>query len=359
MEATPIEFCNTIGFILKNNKDKSNILFEIKSNYNIDPIQTNTICFSDTANHTSIINRFPYIASQITRGNKFLMYFTRIMGENTVLMIDRKIKKEDNIIYPKIISICIQAENELFNGTLLETETILNNNEWTIQLCDIIVNSGNYCYEMQIFDRINTMFNILNKFKLDKFLNPYKIKIKEFYDICDLKNIKIENGIYFHPLNGKHKTIEYNLKGFKDLKENIEFIEYDIKKGLVIQLEEINKNTIINNNISTMEIINKVKDIQIVGQVEITNRYGIFKVSIIKGKELTEIGNIRFNSLENKEEFYSFIQKYKTIRLVLKYDYEFRKWVPIKQANKTPFSTIAEINDIIEYEKLIIDNNDS
>jgi hypothetical protein len=273
-------------------------------------------------------------------------------------MIDRKIKKDDGIIFPKIISICIQADRDLFNGTLLETETILNNNEWTIQLSDIIVYSGNYCYKMQVFDRINTMFNFLTKIKLDKFLNPYKIKIKEFYDICDLKNIRIDNGIYFHPINGEHKTIEYNLKGFKDFKQTIDYINYDIKNGLVVQLEEINKNTF-NNNFSTIEIINKIKDIQIVAQVDITNRYGIFKVSLIKGKELFEIGNIRFESLENKEEFYGMLLKYKTIRLVLKYNYEFKKWIPVKQANKLPFSTIAEINDIIEYEKLIIDNYDS
>jgi hypothetical protein len=358
MEASPIEFCNTIGFILKNNKDKSNILSEIKTNYGIEPIQTNSINYNETQNHLSIINRFPYIASLISRGNKFLMYFTRIIGENTILMIDRKIKKEEGIIFPKIISICIQADNELFNGTLLETETILDKNEWTIQISDIIAQSGNYCYEMQIFDRINSMFNILSKLKLDKYLNPYKLKIKEFYDICDLKNLRIENGIYFHPLNGKHKTIEYNLKGFKDNKQKLELINYDIKNGLQIQIEELNKNVLI-KNISSIDLIKKIKNIEIVGQVDITNRYGIFKVSLLKGKELVEIGNIRFESLENKEEFYDIINRFKTIRLVLKYDYEFKKWIPLKLANKIPFSTITEIQDILEYEKLVIDNFDN
>jgi len=361
MEATPIEFCNTIGFILKNNKDKSNILSEIKTNYNIDPIQTNTINFSETANHTSMINRFPYIASLITRGNKFLMYFTRIMGENTVLMIDRKIKKEENIIYPKIISICIQANNDLFDGTILETETILDKNIWTIQFTDIIAKSGNYCNEMHIFDRINTMFDILNNIKLDKYLNPFKIKIKEFYDICELKELKAENsiGIYFHPLNGKHKTIEYNLKGFKDFKQNIELINYDIKIGLSNQLDELKENSLTLSNFTSNDIINKIKDIIIIGQVEITDRFGIFKVKLIKGKELVEIGTIRFESLENKEEFYNKLIKYKTVRLVLKYDYEFKKWIPTKQADKLPFSNISIVQDILEYEKFSFDYFDS
>jgi hypothetical protein len=345
MEATPIDFCNTIGFILKNNKDKSNILTELLTSYNINPIHSNTTGFNDNSNHLNIINKFPYIASLISRGNKFLMYFTRIYGENTILMIDRKIKKEEGIQFPKIISICIQANNDLFNGTLLETETILDKNEWTIQFSDLIVQNGNYCYEMNLFDKINAMFSILSKIKLEKYLNPFKIKIKEFYDISELKNLKIENGIYFHPLNCKHKTIEYNLKGFKDNNYNLDLINYDIKNGLLTQLEELKKKTIDTSN-SQQTILNK----EIIGQVSCTNRYGLFKVSVIQGKELVEIGFIRFISLENKEEFYNQITKYKTIRLVLKYDSEFQKWIPIKNADKKPFNNINDIQEIINYE---------
>jgi len=354
MEASSIEFCNTIGFILRNNKDKSNILSNIQDKFNINILNQDYLTFSENTNHTYMINKFPYIGSLITRGNKFLMYFTRIYGENTVFMIDRKVKREENIIFPKIISICLQAENELFDDTLLEVETILEKNEWTIVFSDIIAKNGNYCKYMHIFDRINSLFDINSKIYLDSYLNPFKIKIKEFYDICCLKNLEIENGIYFHPLNGKHKTIEYRIKGYKESKQLLYLINYDIKNGLEIQLNEIKENNILETINLTEDIKKNIDNKEIVGQVEITKRYGLYKVSLLKEKDLVEIGFVRFSSLENKDEFSKLIEKYKTIRLILNYNSEYKKWVPKQIADKKPFTNLNEIKDILDYERTFI-----
>lgn len=360
MEATPIEFCNTIGFILKNNKDKSNILSEIQTKYNINPIDSETITFSESQNHSDIINRFPYIGSLITRGNKFLMYFTRIYGENTVIMIDRKIKKEDKIQFPKIISICLPVLDIYFNGSLFEIETLLENNKWTIVLTDVFANNGNSCKEMPIGFRINQLYSFLGNLELDPYLHPFKVKVKEFYEINELKNLKIENGVYFHPQNGKHKTIQFNFNSngtWKDRNQLLELIDYDINKGLEKQLEELNK-TIVSSSITlTNDLKNDFETREIIGQVELTPRYGLYKVSLLKEKELVEIGTIRFKSLENKEEFSKLIEKYKTIRLILNYDCEFKKWIPKQLADKRPFSTINDIKDILDFERTSSSDN--
>jgi hypothetical protein len=356
MEATPIDFCNTIGFILKNNKDKSNILSSLKVEYNIDPIIHDCISYNDS--HVETLNKFPYIASLLTRGNKYLLYFTKVMGENTTLMIDRKIKKDENIIFPKIITISLQGNEDLYDNTLLEIETLLENNKWTLYLTNLLVFRGNYCSNIHIFDRITYLFEILGKITLDKYLNPYCIKVKEFYDLNQLKSVNLNNyqGINFHPLNGKHKTIVLNNNfNYKENKYPIDLIDYDIKTGYKQQLDKIGKSGSWKEIILTDSLKSELENKEVIGQLEKTDRYGLYKVSFIENKTLVNKGFIRFISLENKEEFSKLIEKYKTIRLVLNYNCLFRKWVPIKLAENKPFTNVNEIISILDYENSIFE----
>ena len=75
--------------------------------------------------------------------------------------------------------------DELFNGTLLETELLRDNNDnWTLLLGDIYYYNGKIMKNTNIVDRINIIHNILtSEYKDDSFCDICPLQIKKYFDI--------------------------------------------------------------------------------------------------------------------------------------------------------------------------------
>ena len=80
----------------------------------------------------------PHIICLKTTGTPYFLYCTQINDVNYTFLIDKKIK--EGYEYPKIFILEYKFSDELFKGTLFETELLRdNNNEW---LKNIIMNYG-------------------------------------------------------------------------------------------------------------------------------------------------------------------------------------------------------------------------
>ena len=198
-----------------------------------------------------------------TYGNPYLLFFTKINNINYCLLIDKKIKKGH--IYPKIYIVLYRFSEELFNGTLFETELLRDNsNNWILIIADIYYYKGKTTKEDVITDRINLSIDILeNKFIDDKFTNICPIQIKKYFDACDKDNIvefinklnyKIR-GFYFIPINVRYSNILYM---FTDKDINDIYSITDENKKLIFKITKTMKSDVYELYLNSKENIKKI-----------------------------------------------------------------------------------------------------
>lgn len=261
--------------------------------------------------------RNPHIICLKTYGNPYLLFFTKINNINYCLLIDKKIKKGH--IYPKIYIVLYRFAEELFNGSLFETELVRDNsNNWILLLADIYYHKGKSTKEDDIITRINMISNILeNEFIDDKFTNICPIQIKKYFDTNDKENIvefinklnyKIR-GYYFIPLNVRYSNILYM---FTDKDINDIYSITDDNKKLIFQITKTMKSDVYELYLNSKENIKKI------GYAYISNYE--------KSKYIKEL-------FDNSEE---------NINVICKYNNYFNKWEVIEKTT----NRINHINDL-------------
>ena len=140
METSEINFCNGKGFNIKNNREKSDILKDIYLNFEISLDDKYSSSYSDRLLRN--LERYEYIISTITQGNKYWLYLTRICNENYSIFIDKKITEGHR--FPKIIIVNIRFADTLYNNTLFEGELVKDfNNNWQFLINDILEYKNN------------------------------------------------------------------------------------------------------------------------------------------------------------------------------------------------------------------------
>ena len=114
----------------------------------------------------------------------------------------------------------IDLNQEVFNGTLFETELVRDNcNKWHLLLGDIYIYKGERLDTKQITERMNIINNmIMNEYIDDTFCNICPLKIKRYFNINQIQYITDEfvdtldyriRGLYFVPLKCSYSKILY------------------------------------------------------------------------------------------------------------------------------------------------------
>lgn len=163
----------------------------------------------------------PHLICIKSSGTPYLLFCTQINDVNYCFLIDKKIK--DGYEYPKIFIVHYRFSNELFQGTLFETELIRDKNqEWSLLIGDIYYNSGESLKNIQIHDRINHCIDIMeHKYIDDSFCDICPIKIKKYFDFNKIKDILSDfipnlpyrvRGFYFVPLKTSYSKSLYLFK---------------------------------------------------------------------------------------------------------------------------------------------------
>ena len=177
----------------------------------------------------------PHIICLKSSGTPYLLFCTQINDVNYCFLIDKKVK--DGYDYPKIFIVHYRFSNELFNGTLFETELIRDkDNEWSLLIGDIYSNSGMKLNNVQIHDRMNQCIDIMeDKYINDSFCDICPIQIKRYFDYKDIEEIlnsfipKLSyrvRGFYFVPLKTSYSKILYLFKENDYKKVNTKTKEY-------------------------------------------------------------------------------------------------------------------------------------
>ena len=271
------------------NKEIDNVTDNDMKAYILQNLQTKTKINYDTRyakmyneNYSKNLNN-PHLVCLKSLGSPYLLYCTQINDVNYCFLIDKKVK--DGYKHPKIFLVHYRFNNDIFKGTLFETELLRdNNNKWHLLIGDIYTYKGETMILKQITERMNIINTIiLDEYIDDTFCNICPIMIKRYFDINKIQYI-LENfidslnyrlrGFYFIPLKCSYSKIIYLFPREDNQKINFkkkDTVNFKIVKTIKSDIYELYLNNETGNsiikydyacipNITTSEWIKKLTD---------------------------------------------------------------------------------------------------
>ena len=305
------------------NKSVDNIISNEMKKYIIEDMKLKT-SLTPSSRYAKIFNsqysknlQNPHIFCLKTYGSPYFLYLTKINNVNYTLLIDKKIKSGHD--YPKMFVVQYRFNDELFHGTLFETELLRDDeNGWQLLLGDIYYHCGKMLKETPITDRINMIHNILKEEYIDDtFCEICPIQIKKYFDMSDKEeafntfipelNYKIR-GLYFVPMNVNYAKILYM---FQDDELKNLFIKKDSNKRLNFKITKTMKPEI-------YELFLKDKD------------------------TLKKISYAYIVNIEMSKNIHNLLENDGDIIMECEYNERFQKWQPIKRS----LQRIHHVNDL-------------
>lgn len=217
MQIGTISFCDKVGYNIKANDVKKQILEDLETQFNIKILSKHYELYDD---NTTIqkLTKNPHMMSLRTNGNIYYMILFRYGETNMTLMVDKKIQQ--GYFLPRIIIVRTGFDESLFtNYTIFEGEMVkCINNNWSFIIADIITLKGKLFKDVNMMKRINIIYDILGKQYKECPIDVFKIKVKKYFnysDIQDMMNIKdtlpyTTRGILFKPMFQKFRDILLN-----------------------------------------------------------------------------------------------------------------------------------------------------
>lgn len=211
-----ITFCGSIGFNIKDDKYKKDILEEIYKKTEMKIIQKH---FNNIQKkHFKKLNEIPHLISLKSNGNPYFLYLTKYNHNNVCIFIDKKIQQ--GYFLPRMIIVYLRFSNILFDNTLIEGEMIKdNNNNWLFLVNDIYIYKNVLLNKINIINRLEILHNIFKNNYENYELAICDIQIKKYFKYNQINYMSNEfknslnytnRGIYFTPLYFKFKNILYN-----------------------------------------------------------------------------------------------------------------------------------------------------
>lgn len=301
------------------NKQVDNIISNEMKEYIINDMKLRT-SLTPSSRYAKIFNvnymknfKNPHIFCLKSYGAPYLLYLTKINNVNYTLLIDKKINNGHT--YPKMFIIQYRFHDDLYNGSMFETELLRdNNNSWFLLLGDIYYYKGEILKNTCITERITTIHNILkNEFINDEYCNICPLIVKKYFEIVEKDNV-INNfipqlnyktrGIYFVPINVNYSNVLYM------------FSENELKNNF--KLKKNNKNILNFKIMKTMKP--EVYELYLNGKDTINKIDYAYIPNIVTSEYL-------HNLFENKEPE-------KDIIIECEYNNYFKKWQPLKETTQ-------------------------
>ena len=322
MDTLKIKYCNNNGFLIKNNRNKFKILSKINKILGYNVIDNNHKIYSDRLIH-SLKNRH-MLATYLSTGKSCCLFLTEIYGELTSIIIEKN--SNDKNLYPKIITVSLHFNKELYNDTLFSTELYRsNNNCWYLILDSLLMYKGNKTE----YSNINNIKMINKAVKEMKYypIDLCKVIAKKFVKPSDIQNLVDKTNI--------------NLKGLKFINRfpihfyfNKKYITYSNKTNLVNlpsdfsdiireKIKELNieTDTSITNTVSTM------KSPKFILELRKTDVYGVYDLFAKKNQtEYEDMGIGRIETIEISNEIINKLRLCNKFNVIADYSYNFSKF---------------------------------
>ena len=239
-----------------------------------------------------------------------------------------KCKSLNNVI-PKIHGIYEGKNNfyiimekfndDLFNGTLFETELLRDNsNMWQLLLADVYYYKGKMMKDVTITNRINHINTILESEYIDNtFCDTCPLFIKRYFDIEEKQSVISEfipqlnykiRGLYFIPININYSNILYMFK----------------ENELKINIKTVNKKPILNFKITT------------------TMKPEVYELHLNDHDTLTKVGYAYVKDIKSSKYIKELLDQEGDVIVECEYNKRFKKWQPIKQTTQR----IHHMNDL-------------
>jgi hypothetical protein len=245
MNVSEISFCGHVGFNIKSDDAKKNILNKLENTYGVKIVAKHFDRFSED-NAEKLMNNINmnlHLICSRTNGNPYFLYLVKINFTNYCIFIDKKIQQ--GYYYPRMIIAHVFIDDQMFNKDILfDGEMIkLNNNKWVYMINDILVYDNTYLNNMNLTKRINLCNELLEKYYVPTDTDIFKIIVKKYFKYNEfeyLVNTFIPSrkytcrGIYFRPLYLKFKDILVNFDDSLICK--VDRIKYkDVKNFLTLK----------------------------------------------------------------------------------------------------------------------------
>lgn len=356
MNCHKISYCNSNGFLIKNDRSKFDIINNIKYRLGYDILNPLVKSYSDRL--LPIIKKNNLITTYITSGKNVYMYLTKIYNENICLIIELDINKNNK--YPKIISIPCNFSDELFNDTIFYGEIYRDHkNKWFFLIEDIKMYLGKKCNK-NIFEKIKLINDILgNNYKFLA-ISPLIVKVKKYFP-----NNKISENI---------DKLDIRLKGvkFMGLKIPICFYfmtnMYNRNKNLIYELpyklEDLKKNKkeikeeYLNEQQLDLEIIDtflEYEEKEYYLELRKSKTYGIYDLFAQKNKYIEKVGIARIDTIEMSVSLLEKLNTNNALIVKTKLDKSFKKFIVLEIINKRKLSSynsiIQELDIISKFPK--------
>lgn len=367
MNVSEISFCGHVGFNIKSDDAKKNILNKLENTYGVKIVAKHFDKFSED-NAEKLMNNINtnlHLICSRTNGNPYFLYLVKINFTNYCIFIDKKIQQ--GYYYPRMIIAHVFLDDQMFNKDILfDGEMIkLNNNKWVYMINDILVYDNTYLNNMNLSKRMNLCNELLEKYYIPTDTDIFKMIVKKYFKYNEfdyLVNTFIPSrkytcrGIYFRPLYLKFKDILVNfddslvckvdrikykdVKNFLTLKDQADLpiktqgnVQMHVKGN--VQLRRIEKQeppkiqhlvledqeTPISNN--KIEEIEEIKEFQ----MKKTSNPDVYEISNTNYSGIAYIPNLKTSKM--LRSLFQNVNLVTKINVKCKWSETFNKWYPI------------------------------
>jgi len=348
MDANKIHFSNLNGYLIQNERSKSDIINTLNNKYKLDIFNMHEKSYSDRL--LDILKNKPFIACMITKGKQYILYLTKIYNENVSLLID--LKSKDNAI-PKIIAVTLSIDESLFSDTVFIGEMLNNRGDWIFLIESCKIYKGQYTSNKSNLYNVQICYDFIDKYFHYNDISPFKIILKEFRGLSGIQDMLLNTKInpiglkiigLHNPIIFYFDTKYYNNKIINNINLYPQYDYSHIEKEKRDLLKEYISDYKVDYSLDILsnKNIDIYKSFQFI--LKPSKTYGIYDLLIND----TSIGRARVSLIELNNEIIQIIKSQNYCYVEAFYNYKFDKWDITKIITASPqYTNVDAIHDHI------------
>lgn len=218
MQTGVISFCDRVGFNIKSNETKEELLRVLERDFALKIIQRQWHRLDTESIHQ--VTRAPHWMCLRSNGNPYLMFFTTYEDVAQIFYIDKKI--QPGYYHPRVIMGRGFFDAALFANTLLDGEMVKNKaGKWVFLINDLIALKGKHLTDIRLGRRLEMAYELFDTaYSPDSTCDVCSFKIKRYFPTTPdgMTALRLfadglpysSRGVYMWPFNLRYKPKLHN-----------------------------------------------------------------------------------------------------------------------------------------------------